>query len=226
MFSYKPTIWGYPHFQETSIYIDIHTYISTSLQGDQTPQRCRNAVLFRPLRTPCLERDVEWKAKSFRRDETGDVIRSLWGFRKWWYPKMDGLQGKVPFIDDLGVPLFQETSICTHVFVIESTRTDTYMSNKKRCTYKNVCCMHMYMYLYIYIHYMDVCVCILYIPQFGHSDSPGCWALLKWGISQFLSRLLQTRSNMIAPYFTSQQSWDRWHSHRDVANINGQQGCC
>ena len=35
------------------------------------------------------------------------------GFHKWGIPKMVGLNGKIK-VDDLGVPPFQETSICIH----------------------------------------------------------------------------------------------------------------
>ena len=36
------------------------------------------------------------------------------GFLKWWYPKMDGFLMENPAkMDDLGVSLFQESSICS-----------------------------------------------------------------------------------------------------------------
>ena len=92
--------------------------------------------------------------------EVFQVRRNGWcrtvplGFPQMVVPQNGRFTRKNPIdIDDLGVPLFQETSICTHAVAIESTRTDTYnMSNKKRCTYKNVCCTHMYMYISVYIY--------------------------------------------------------------------------
>ena len=100
--------------------------------------------------------------------EVFQVRRNGWcrtvplGFPQMVVPQNGRFTRKNPIdIDDLGVPLFQETSICTHAFAIESARTDTYnMSNKKRCIYIYMCvcvlyayvCVYIYIYIYIYKH--------------------------------------------------------------------------
>ena len=52
--------------------------------------------------------------------EIGETWLLYGGFQKWGYPEMDGLWGKnLTKMDDLGLPLFWETSICCYWLVVE-----------------------------------------------------------------------------------------------------------
>lgn len=59
----------------------------------------------------CVKICTTFSSKSSSQDDP--LTSWIWGFRKWGYPQMDGLQWNIPFFrDDLGYPYFRNPHLC------------------------------------------------------------------------------------------------------------------